>query len=83
VQTGEQMVKISPNPFDDAIIIKTSLKGVLNVSIYDVLGKLLYNTSKKNDDGMVRIPQPDLASGAYIVSVQSGDYVETQRVVKK
>jgi hypothetical protein len=80
---SEQSVSISPNPFEDALIIKSTIKGELDISISDVLGKLLYHVTEKNDSGTLRILQPDLASGSYIVTVQAGGFVEHKKVIKK
>ncbi len=84
IQTdSEQSVSISPNPFEDALIIKSTIKGELDISISDVLGKVLYHVTEKNDSGTLRILQADLASGAYIVTVQAGEFVEHKKVIKK
>jgi hypothetical protein len=81
---GDQSVSISPNPFDDALFIKTTIQGEMNISIYDVLGRLMFHVNQKSDnDGTLRILQPELVSGTYVVTVQAGEFVERQKVIKK
>jgi hypothetical protein len=85
VQVGTQSasVGIMPNPFDDALIITSNTKGNMDISIHDMLGRLLYHSNQNNsEDGSLRI-QPDLTSGAYIVTVQTDTFVKQQKVVRK
>jgi len=82
VQTGREGVVIGPNPFDESFTIRTLTKGTLDISIYDVVGKLVYHAAKNVEDGSVTV-HPELASGAYVVTIQSGEYQEHQRIVKR
>jgi hypothetical protein len=83
VQTGgDQSVHIGPNPFDDALTITSSVKGNLDISISDVLGKQVYHVNQKNDTGTFSI-QPDLASGTYVVTIQTETSVEQRKLIKK
>jgi hypothetical protein len=82
VQTSHQLASISPNPFDNQLTIKTNIKGDLDISIHDVLGRLLYETNKEVEDGLLTI-HPELASGAYIVTISANEFIEHYRVIKK
>jgi hypothetical protein len=82
VFTIDQLISVSPNPFDDVLTIATNIKGEINVSIYDVLGRLLYETNKEVENGLLTI-HPELASGAYIVKVGTSEFEEHYRVIKK
>ena len=82
VNTSGQLVSVSPNPFNDELTIKTNIKGEISISVLDVLGRSLYDISKETEDGQVTI-HPELASGAYIVTVSAGELVEHYRVIKK
>jgi hypothetical protein len=82
VLTSNQQVSVSPNPFDDVLKIVTNIKGEINVSIYDVVGRLLYETNQEVKDGELTI-HPELAGGAYIVKINSGEFLEYYRVIKK
>ncbi|HWZ22047.1 MAG TPA: T9SS type A sorting domain-containing protein, partial [Cytophagaceae bacterium] len=82
VFTSDQLISVSPNPFNDVLTIMTNIKGDINISIYDVLGRLLYETNKEVKDGLLTI-HPELASGAYIVTVGAGEFVKHYRVIKE
>ena len=80
--TQSSSVSVMPNPFEDALTIKTSIKENLDISIHDVLGRPLYQMTQKAEGGMLRI-QPDLISGTYIITIQSNGFVEKQKVIKR
>ncbi len=83
VQTGLSVnVNISPNPFDDVLTIQTNSQDEIEISIHDVLGRLLYTARRKSENGLLTL-QPDLASGAYVITVQTEAFVERQKVIKK
>jgi hypothetical protein len=82
VFTSNPLISVSPNPFDDVLTIVTTSKGEVNVAIHDIQGRLLYEISKEVSDGLLTI-YPELASGAYIVKVSVGEFVEHYRVIKK
>ena len=82
VLTSSQLVSVSPNPFDGVLTIMTNIKGNINVSMLDVLGRSLYEITKDVEDGLITI-HPELASGAYIVTLSAGEFVEHYRVIKK
>ncbi len=81
-QTKGQLVNIGPNPFDEALTITTNIKGSLDISIHDVLGRLLYQAKQKVEDGKLLL-HPELASGAYVITIQTDAFVEQQRIIKK
>jgi Carbohydrate family 9 binding domain-like/Secretion system C-terminal sorting domain len=82
VQGTKQSVSIMPNPFDDAITIRSNLSGNMDIRIHDILGRLVYHLNQKTDDGMLLI-QPDLPGGAYLISIQTADFVEHRKIIKK
>jgi hypothetical protein len=75
-------IHVMPNPFTDALTIENDVAGLLDISIYDVLGKLLFNASKENSEGSVTI-YPELTSGAYVMVVRTDVSVEQHRIIKK
>lgn len=60
-------IKIYPNPADNKIDILTSMNDVLNVEIYNLLGKKVYSGNFFNP--VATIDVTDLACGMYIISV--------------
>jgi hypothetical protein len=81
VQT-EQSISISPNPFTDALTIESNAKGNLEISIYDVVGRLMYQVNKETENGTLSI-LPELPSGAYMLTIRTETFVEQRKVIKK
>lgn len=83
VQKGSvNAISIAPNPFDESFTIRTTIQGDLDITIYDVLGREVYHSIQKNEEGTLSI-QPDLTSGAYVVMVRTDALIEQQRIIKK
>jgi hypothetical protein len=81
-KANAQHVNLMPNPFDDAITITSDADGKINVQIFDVLGKLLFQTSQENSGGILTI-RPELPAGTYVITVQTDAFVEQQKIIKK
>lgn len=81
VQT-EQLISISPNPFTDALTIESNAKGNLDISIYDVVGRLMYQVSRETENGTLSI-LPELPSGAYMLTIRTETFIEQHKVIKK
>ncbi len=82
VKTFINYINILPNPFDDAFAISSDIKGNVTVNIYDVLGRLVYSVIRENNDGLITI-EPELASGAYMVAIQTDTFIEQLKIIKK
>jgi hypothetical protein len=70
----KQLVSIYPNPSNGALFIEPILLEPLFISIYDINGKLLY---KESVSQVFHIQ--NLASGVYVIEVNSGNLVERVR----
>ncbi len=68
---------LSPNPVDENLQVKIFSKeaGILKLSIYDIYGRLVSNSSlnKHNNETMLNINTSGLASGIYNVVVSLND----------
>jgi len=82
VESGNYMISVTPNPFYDVLTIKSNLKGDMDISIHDVLGRLMYHTNRKSNDGSATI-YPVLPSGAYVITIQTGAFFEQRKIIKK
>lgn len=87
IETGEHQIpvsiSISPNPFDGELTITSNvIDENMDITIYDVLGRILYQVNHKTDNGIVLI-QPELPSGTYIITVQTDSLVEKSKIIKK
>jgi hypothetical protein len=81
VEENEKHIAISPNPFDDALIIKSNLQGSVDITIHDVLGREVYHDSRINNKSAIHI-MPELTTGAYVITIKAGGFIEQQKIIK-
>ncbi len=72
-------ISIYPNPTQDYIVVNAPVSN-LGISIIDVLGTELYTTSTTSLN--TKIPLSYLPKGTYMVVLQSGSAITTQRLIK-
>jgi photosystem II stability/assembly factor-like uncharacterized protein len=72
--------KICPNPFSNYIMVSLSAH-LGNVKIWNTAGKMVFNSPFQNKT-IVQLPN-NLKSGVYIVQIQQGDKVTTQKMVRE
>lgn len=72
--------RIYPNPASDVLHINTT-KDQYAVKIYNMVGQLVY--SKTDHFRSADIDVSNLNSGAYIIELQSDDFTETHKFLKK
>ncbi len=80
-------VSLYPNPAADALTVDVQLNNneVVTVSIFDITGKLV-STVVENSEmnaglNSVKVSTTNLTNGLYFVSVSSGNFVKTQKLV--
>lgn len=80
-------VSAYPVPANDVLHIKTilSTKTTVTITITDLTGRALYNSSRTGDKGVntFTIPVHQISKGMYLVSVRSTDDTNTLRFVKQ
>jgi Secretion system C-terminal sorting domain/Clostridium epsilon toxin ETX/Bacillus mosquitocidal toxin MTX2 len=83
-----------PNPFNPSTTIKYNVPSVVDANfvstskieliVYDVLGrevKTLVNENQKPGSYQIRFDASNLSSGVYFYKLQSGDFVETKKMI--
>ena len=77
----ENTLSIYPNPAKDnfSINLKGALVNDINVNIYDVTGKLVYNNIMKNNTTLVNTKE--WTNGIYQVHMSSDTHTSTQKIV--
>ena len=75
-----------PNPFNPSTMIKYSVPKESNVKIkvYDILGRMVQELVNENKPGgyhEVEFNGSILASGVYFYQIQSGDFVDTKKMI--
>ena len=82
------IVKISPNPFIDKVIIvyQTENIGSILIEIFDITGKQLYSFNKElsySGNNLITINNIDyLVSGTYIIKITSETNISTAKLIK-
>jgi hypothetical protein len=82
----EASISIYPNPFDDELILKQQdiREKIVSISIYDVFGKLIYNSDSLSFiDGISIVKIPEIASALYFVKMQIGKKSITCKMIKR
>ena len=69
-----------PNPVRDILTI-TAASDIINVALYDVQGRELYNNL--GGDQTIYIDMSDQASGVYLAKVTTLDGVQSQKIIKQ
>ncbi len=75
-----------PNPFNPTTQINYSIKeaGLVQLMIYDILGKEVANLVNENKEAgqySVSFDAANLPSGVYIYRIQSGDFVSSKKMI--
>ena len=79
-------LNLEPNPFKNTMSVNFSTvnDGNMQVSVSDLSGKTVYSetTSYTEGNNMLNLNLDNLADGIYILKMQMGNTVNTQRIVK-
>ncbi|MCH8318949.1 MAG: T9SS type A sorting domain-containing protein [Bacteroidetes bacterium] len=78
------LVSIYPNPSSGVFFLKTNLKNAneLNVSVYDILGKIVYSKEyKQAQNNIYKIDLSNNPKGIYFVRISNDDFSVTKKVV--
>lgn len=84
----DKKFKIAPNPFNDMMLLTffASDTQKVNVSLYDIRGKLLHERVVQKNTGVNVVPFNDLqrlSAGTYILRIIDGNQVITEKVIKR
>lgn len=84
-QNGMGLIQtVYPQPAEDKVIVKFyTAENTIDLLLYDISGKQLYNKTEIISNGLVDIDLADLASGIYFLKVISKNKTETRKIVKE
>ncbi|MGB1206857.1 MAG: T9SS type A sorting domain-containing protein [Chitinophagales bacterium] len=77
----KEKMTVSPNPFSDFLEIKNIKTPIQNVRLYDMFGKLCFETKEINAANN-RLNIDFLAEGMYLLQIETEKGQETMKVVK-
>lgn len=72
-------MKFYPNPVNDMLNISFE-REITRISIYNLLGQEVF--AKTSNSNQITVDMSNLASGAYLVKVNAGDVVKTEKIIK-
>jgi hypothetical protein len=75
--TTSSGIVLYPNPVEDILHIQSSAT-IEQVTIYDMSGRMLRQVQMTND-----IPVQDLATGVYVIKIQTKKGIEIRKIVKE
>ncbi len=75
---------VLPNPFNNELQISTlnTFKEILNITIYDLAGRIIQNSSASNSTSY-KINTSNLESGIYIIGINHEGVQENYKVIKE
>lgn len=76
---------VYPNPFIDIINFSFSISpgSVLDVLVFDVLGRLVHSESIENISNTVSLDLKKLSSAEYLVRLSSDSYIHSTKIIKQ
>jgi hypothetical protein len=80
----ENLIYIFPNPAENTInIATTDLTGLIDLSIFDMQGKLIYTNKINNSGELITIPLQNLSSGNYLLKIENNNKVVSKKFIVK
>jgi hypothetical protein len=75
---------VYPNPFVDQIQFEFSqpVTGFISVSIFDMLGRLVYSVKKESINNQLLLENLGFAQNQYIITLASQNYKYSTQIIK-
>lgn len=75
--------RVFPNPFTNEITIRTGLAGPLELSLFDVTGRVMHTQRSPSTTGEDHRLEVDVPAGSYILQLRSADGLRSLRMVRQ
>lgn len=74
-----------PNPFITTIHFQFSqpITDVVGITVFDIRGRLVFQTEKKPDETLLTVELPQLASSNYLVRLEATNYIYYTQILKE
>ena len=74
-----------PNPFITTIHFQFSqpITDAVGITVFDIRGRLIFQTEKKPDETLLTLELPQLASSNYLVRLQATNYIYYTQILKQ
>ncbi|NPD47895.1 MULTISPECIES: T9SS type A sorting domain-containing protein [unclassified Lentimicrobium] len=80
---GVALFQLYPNPANTILHLVTDLQTTMDVAIYDISGKLVYNQEIKHGFNQEEINISELKSGVYNLSISTDKGMTSQKFIKQ
>ena len=80
---GVALFQLYPNPVNTMLHLVTDLQTTMDVAIYDISGKLVYNQEIKRGFNQEEINISELKSGVYNLSISTDKGMTSQKFIKQ
>lgn len=76
---------VYPNQFKDVVNFSFSQSpgNDINIVVFDLLGRLVYNQSIKNEENLISVNLNNLSSSEYFVKLTSNNYTFSTKILKQ
>ena len=74
-----------PNPFKEVLNFSFSKSPgkQIDIAVFDLLGRLVYSNSIKNEENVLTVNLNVLPSAEYLVKLTSNDYMYSTKIIKQ
>jgi Flp pilus assembly pilin Flp len=76
-------ISVSPNPTTGIINFKFSINSSIQIYIYDIAGRIIYNNQLLMHNNQFQIDLSSFKNGIYIIKIQSDNNLYSTRIVKE
>lgn len=83
--TNSIITTVYPNPFKDVTHFSFSKSpgNGINIVVFDMLGRLVYNQSIKNEGNLISVNLNNLPSAEYFVKLTANNYIFSTKIIKQ
>jgi hypothetical protein len=83
LSNGTQLLKLSPNPFTNAVNIKLLMDTVLQAEVFDLAGRKIISTElNRNNINLLSTLLTQLDPGFYVLNVSSKSDYQSIKIIK-
>lgn len=79
----EYVFKVSPNPFDDYFEIKNPMNEPVQMKIFDITGRSVFDSSIRGNSIKRFLPAFDSGIFLFFISLQNGEVIYSDKIIKK
>ncbi|MBT8195308.1 MAG: T9SS type A sorting domain-containing protein [Bacteroidia bacterium] len=85
IRKDAELVKVYPNPFASSLNLELgwNTEESTTVRIFNIIGKQIFLKEFEPSSLSIHVDTKEFEKGIYFVEVKNGNYMDTQRIIKK